>query len=114
MPKGVYVRRKKETGSFLCSSCLRIFSSQRGLSKHKNSCSKSQRKEVLENEFVNAESPKVGENESKKNVHIAYVFGKVETLIEGYADSANIPRSSLAIGVGKLLLRKTSRSLLGS
>lgn len=46
--------------------------------------------------------------------HTAYVFGKVETLIEHYADSAGISRPALALGVAELIQRKEGRKVLGA
>lgn len=48
---------------------------------------------------------------SKKGIeeHVAYLYGKVETIIEYYASSNGISQSSLASGVASLLRGKESR-----
>jgi hypothetical protein len=45
---------------------------------------------------VHAENPEFGRN-------LAYLFGKVETTIEVYADRLGVPRAALAAGVADLL-----------
>lgn len=42
-------------------------------------------------------------------VHIAYLFGKVEVIIEHYAASAGVPRAALTNGVAELLQRAQGR-----
>ena len=42
-------------------------------------------------------------------VHIAYLFGKIEAIIEHYSASAGVPRSALADGVAALLQRAQGR-----
>lgn len=42
--------------------------------------------------------------------HLYYVFGKVETFIEHYADSAGISRTTLALGVAELIRAKARRA----
>jgi hypothetical protein len=51
---------------------------------------------------------------NKEEVHISYIYGKIETIIEHYADSAGVSRATLARGVGSLLQRKESGKVLGS
>ncbi len=59
---------------------------------------------------------KVSKNGETPNleVHIAYVFGKVETLLEHYADSAGLSRTALTNGLAEIFLHKTSGKVLGS
>lgn len=47
--------------------------------------------------------------DSTKDVHVSYLYGKVETIIEYYANSNGIPVSTLTAGVASLLRHQESR-----
>jgi predicted transcriptional regulator len=66
-------------------------------------------------DLIGGQNGKRTSNETEDlQVHIAYAFGKTETFLEHYADSAGLPRSPFAHGVATLLLRKTSGKVLGT
>ncbi|HEX9430870.1 MAG TPA: hypothetical protein VF944_10880 [Candidatus Bathyarchaeia archaeon] len=78
---------------------------KRRMGKRSRGVKKSAAKVKAANKSTRVKEHKDDGREENSN-HIAYLFGKVETIIEHYASSAGVPRAALASGVGRLLQGK--------
>lgn len=66
---------------------------------------KAKMKEIMLAHHAHYKEKPSGDNQA----HISYLYGKVETIIEYYARSNNIPQSTLAEGVASLLRHSQGR-----
>lgn len=121
MPRGVYDRSKaaprkksgrskstkrsshimEENGKFFCSKCGYEGKDKKDVSKHiRNSHPKSDRRKA---ERRNDDGRTEAQEQVNLDSHAAYIFGKVETIIEYYANSNRISKPALTERVASLL-----------
>lgn len=58
---------------------------------------------------IEEQNPSHGVTDATEQTHVAYIYGKIETIIEYYARSNGVPFAALASGVASLLSHSQSR-----